>query len=177
MHRSLRYGWWSSTQAGNARLYAAFRGLDAGEGESLGDLPKTLDESCGMDDLDRAFIVNAVKEDGDETEVLAPDLSDISRDSEESDSPSPAGPLEASTADAAARPRHLEGPRRDPQGRPVLLGELQRALLRRRGDDRPGGAHRSDRAQGRAPSAPAAAAAAAAVGEGEVLGGSRRRRC
>ncbi len=102
VHRSLRYGWWSSTQAGNARLDAAFRGLDAGaEGESPGDLPKTLDESCGMDDLDRAFIVNAVEEDGDETEVLAPDSSDVSRDSEGSDSPSPAGPLEASDADAA----------------------------------------------------------------------------
>lgn len=111
VHRSLRYGWWSSTEAGNARLDAAFRGLDTGEeGESLGDLPKTLDESCGMDNLDRAFIVDAVKDDGDETEDLAPDSSDISRDSEGSDSPSPAGPLEASAADAAA---DREGPSKD----------------------------------------------------------------
>ena len=115
VHRSLRYGWWSSTQAGNARLDAAFR-VDSGAEESLGDLPKTLDESCGMDDLDRAFIVNAVEEDGDETEVLAPDSSDVSRDSEGSDSPSPAGPLEPSVRRRRADREHPRRTEAKPPG-------------------------------------------------------------
>ena len=113
VHRSVRYGWWSSTQAGNARLDAAYRGVDEEEeepepeAESLGDLPKTLDESCGMDDLNRAFIVNAgtgtTREDTRETTMddLAPDSSDISRasDDDDDDSQSPAGPLDVSAAD------------------------------------------------------------------------------
>ena len=105
VHRSVRYGWWSSTQAGNARLDAAYRGVDEEEeepepeAESLGGLPKTLDESCGMDDLNRAFIVNAgtgtTREDTRETTMddLAPDSSDISRasDDDDDDSQSPRG--------------------------------------------------------------------------------------